>query len=59
MELNFNLGAAVRWLGATLAAGFATALLVWLGAGSTDGGIGLSGAGGVDCDPGGNCRFAV
>jgi two-component system sensor histidine kinase KdpD len=39
MELNFNLGTAVRWLGATLAAGFATALMVWLGAGSTEAGL--------------------
>jgi len=39
MQVKSQLGAAARWLGATLAAAFTTALLVWLGSGSTAAGL--------------------
>jgi two-component system sensor histidine kinase KdpD len=39
MQVKSQLGAAARWLGATLAAAFTTAFLVWLGSGSTAAGL--------------------
>ncbi|MGO9437518.1 MAG: ATP-binding protein [Terracidiphilus sp.] len=39
MQVKFNLGAAARWLGATMAAAFTTAVLVWLGVSSTTAGL--------------------
>ncbi len=39
MQINSNLGAPARWLGATLAAVLTTALMVWLGADSTAAGL--------------------
>jgi two-component system sensor histidine kinase KdpD len=39
MKRNFKVGGISGWLGATLAAGLATALLVWVDAGSTTAGL--------------------
>jgi two-component system sensor histidine kinase KdpD len=39
MKQNFKVGAVPGWLGATLAAGLTTALLVWADAGSTTAGL--------------------